>query len=282
MDISVSRLNNRMAVQLPTELPLGLVFVVGDVENVNDYHDPETPVVCYIRDREHYLRCHFTQRIAEEVEVEIGSKIRAGGHLAFDPQSAQYYLLARDVEVLETLPSLAAAQGQRASLTTILQDVKRRAEATSIATAELPPWVKQLAPPDLKSELAIINQDWEVAAEQVLAGLDDSNNNGNNDDENQDIGLSSELLDQLSAAMDSDEDVDLPLHLLPEQDSEDMSDAVIDEMPLDDDNLVTDEDQAVIDTDVFATSNEWMLMGLGFTAGFILALVVAGILYMTF
>ena len=39
MDISVSRLNNRLALQLPTELPLGLVFVVGTVENITWIND---------------------------------------------------------------------------------------------------------------------------------------------------------------------------------------------------------------------------------------------------
>ena len=32
MDISVSHLNRRMALQIPAEFPLGLVFVVGEVE----------------------------------------------------------------------------------------------------------------------------------------------------------------------------------------------------------------------------------------------------------
>ena len=34
MDISVSQLNNRLALQLPPELPLGLVFVTGKVKDL--------------------------------------------------------------------------------------------------------------------------------------------------------------------------------------------------------------------------------------------------------
>ena len=46
MDIPVSRLNKRMALQLPPELPLGLVFVVGNLITQADGGSSTMRVVC--------------------------------------------------------------------------------------------------------------------------------------------------------------------------------------------------------------------------------------------
>ena len=94
MDISVSRLNGRLASKLPPELPLGLVFVIGKVVQ----KDADGFV---LSEEAHQLNC----QLAEEMEVQVGNEVRASGHLMFDPEKLQYYLLARDVEVVTTEPS---------------------------------------------------------------------------------------------------------------------------------------------------------------------------------
>ena len=103
MDISVSHLNNRLALQLPAQLPLGLVFVLGNIEKLvsgdNDgYPYPQFDLV----EKEHRVRCLFSERVVLDVDLQEGNTIRAGGHLIFDPKQADYYLLVRDVETINS------------------------------------------------------------------------------------------------------------------------------------------------------------------------------------
>ena len=148
MDIPVSRLNNRMALQLPAELPLGLVFVVGEVERPHGGGDDDQ-ISFYLSEKGFLLRCRLSERASREARLTEGSRIRAGGHLAFDPQRAEYYLLARDVEIIEeavakapvveTSPGPPAVQsGARVPLAPILADITKRAKAASLTPAALP------------------------------------------------------------------------------------------------------------------------------------------------
>lgn len=148
MDIPVSRLNKRMALQLPAELPLGLVFVVGKVRNLASTEGEGGRPFFYISENEHMLRCQLSERALEGVNINEGDMIRAGGHLAFDTLQADYFLLARDIEILpEHRPS-------RTTLAPILADIKKRSQAASLVPAELPDWVQQIAPPELRGTAA--------------------------------------------------------------------------------------------------------------------------------
>lgn len=163
MDISVSHLNNRLALQLPAELPLGLVFVVGEVENLSlatadsDNGTDEEVVSFDLVEAGYRLRCRAGNRALNGVHLDVGERIRAGGHLSFDTQQASYFLLARDIETVptETIPlPEEAKKGGRTALTPFLADIKRRAEAAQLSPADLPDWVQKIAPVEVQAAVA--------------------------------------------------------------------------------------------------------------------------------
>lgn len=211
-DIPVNHLNSRLALQLPAELPLGLVFVVGCVENLlqssGDNHNNHTKFE--LVEKNHRIQCELSRRAAEESNLTEGTRVRAGGHLAFDSHRARYFLLARDVEQVST-PVIRPTElsGQKTSgkniqhalgrqaLTPILADIKRRAEATHLEEAQLPYWVKKLAPTEVKEELAQLEPTGTVTAvSSTPAPLDNK------------------LLSLLSQAIDSEEEIELTPELL--------------------------------------------------------------------
>lgn len=148
MDIPVSRLNQRMALQLPAELPLGLVFVVGQVESPAGPEAAQNPHSgeFYLRDKGYRLPCRLSERAAAEFRLEEGAMVRAGGHLVFEPVLASYYLLARDIERLDAFRPAAKP------LAAIIADNSRREQAASLTPADLPPWVQRMAPPEVRLE----------------------------------------------------------------------------------------------------------------------------------
>lgn len=225
MDITVSHLNNRLALQLPTELPLGLVFVVGVVENlrrvVPQSEGPTTELELVLFDlleAGHRLRCRLSERTAVEVVVHEGDKIRAGGHLAFDLHQADYYLLARDVAIIEEPPiepEEATPESQpilidkpthpktvgRTALTPVLADIKRRALVSKLAEAKLPEWVQHIAPLEVQEQLKLkkkpIKDEAETAVlnKRLITVLSDAM------DSQGDVELTPEMLDALSPVM---------------------------------------------------------------------------------
>lgn len=212
MDVPVSRLNNRLAVQLPAELPLGLVFVVGHVEqlhqaDVGNSEGKRERTWFDLVEKKYRIRCELSERAAEEVRLGEGMRIRAGGHLVFDAHRANYYLLARDIETVSEAPQAAPlletnghgvthAIGRQA-LTPILADIKRRAEYTHLEEASLPYWVQRLAPPEVKREMGLLEPAPTPTAESpATATMDD------------------DLVSVLSQAMDSDEEVELTAEML--------------------------------------------------------------------
>lgn len=214
MDISVSRLNQRMALQLPAELPLGLVFVVGQIQLPDAAQQTSRPGDFYLGDSEYRLPCRLSKRAAAEVHLGEGDMIRAGGHLVFEPAWASYYLLARDIEHLDGIRPAAKP------LTAIIADNHRREQATSLAPAELPAWVQSMAPPEIRSQQMGQSMgtnltgsepeptaDWEILADAQEAvaypGTEPAL-----------AELSDELIAFLSLAMDSKEDVELTSELL--------------------------------------------------------------------
>lgn len=212
MDIPVSRLNQRMALQLPAELPLGLVFVVGEVQLSaagSSESEGDQPGDFYLEDEGYRLRCRLSERTATEFHPEAGDLIRAGGHLVFEPVLASYYLLARDVERLDGLRPSAKA------LAAIIADSARREQATSLVPAELPTWVKQMAPLEVRSQQADqpladgaaltsshLNGEWELLADTGAAMAFPEAEPALAD-------LSDELIAFLSQAMDSEVEVEI-------------------------------------------------------------------------
>jgi len=197
MNVSVSHLNNRLALQLPAQLPLGLVFVLGEVERLVDEHNGRSIQKRFeLVEKEHQVRCILSERVALEVDVEEGDTIRAGGHLVFDSTRADYYLLVRDVEIVPPQsPSKVTPAVARAEMTAMLADVRKRAESAKMVQSDLPPWVKKMAPAEFREEITDANSDFYVPE-----------SNGSEAETRQ--------LAQLSAAMDSDEDVELTSGLL--------------------------------------------------------------------
>lgn len=217
MDISVSRLNKRMALELPPEFPLGLVFVVGEVKKLaNGKGNAEFIEFC-LSESDHLLNCRLSDRAAGEVILNEGDLIRAGGHLAFEPTRAGYYLLARDIEILSEY------QSSRSALQRIITDKHERVPTTNLVPAEIPSWVEQLAPPEIRAELeerkssaigfeAAAGDVWELYARtdtSMKFSVEESTRTGFNAD----------LIDFLSEAMDDQEDVELTPELLAEFDS---------------------------------------------------------------
>lgn len=207
MDISVSRLNKRMALQLPAEFPLGLVFVVGKVRNLTNADDEGGQPYFYLAENDHMLRCHLSERALEESKLNEGDMIRAGGHLAFDILQADYFLLARDIEVLpEHRPS-------RTTLAPILADIKKRSQAANLVPAELPDWVQQIAPPELQERNSTAESPT-ISPSQVegLATLIEKRPkplNSSYPEKAPREGLTDDLVAFLSEAMDSPDDVEL-------------------------------------------------------------------------
>lgn len=195
MDISVSRLNNRMALRVPTELPLGLVFVVGRVQNLVPAGDE---IQFDLVEAEHIIYCRLPQTVASETLLKEGDMARASGQLVFDPHRAAYILLARDVQIMAEVAS------GRASIMPILSDVRKRAQATTLIRAELPQWVKQLAPPEVQAELGLEPTPQNESVTPLLPSAPPPLTESAPAEP-----LSSEMLAFLSQAMDSESEVEL-------------------------------------------------------------------------
>lgn len=166
MEISVRRLNHRLALQLPKELPLGLVFVSGTVEEVGSVqladvvgHGRLSSIQFYLTEGICRLRCILSPKEAAHTVVQDGEQVRVGGHLMFDPNQASYFLLARDLEkVTETavfeLPSedRETLHQEQKALAAALANVKKRAAVVKEPEADLPEWVQKIAPPEIQRE----------------------------------------------------------------------------------------------------------------------------------
>lgn len=201
MDVTVSHLNNRLALQLPAQLPLGLVFVLGDVDKLWVEEDGRSKSVTFeLEEKGHRVHCRLSPRAAEEFVLQNGDKIRAGGHLAFDSTRAGYFLLVRDIEVVQAQsanPLEMEPIVERSELVSVLAVIEEKPGSSDKAADDLPAWVKELAPPEYQAELKK-GKGGETAVSSRING--DS--------------LNTEQLARLSAAMDSDEDVELTDSLL--------------------------------------------------------------------
>ena len=52
-------------------------------------------------DKVHHVRCERSARAAAEVDLANGDEVRASGHLIFDPYHADYFLLTRDIDLVD-------------------------------------------------------------------------------------------------------------------------------------------------------------------------------------
>lgn len=213
MDISVSQLNHRLALQLPAELPLGLVFVTGTVRNLEsagEVVNGRIPFASFdLEQKGHHLHCKLAPREAERVALRELLEVRLGGHLTFDPRRAAYYLLARDAEVIGGLAErqadplavdLSELVEDQAAFTAALAGIKRRADVSRQSPAEVPIWVQKIAPSEAPESQQIDEAEAEfpaaVAPSPTPPLLDD------------------ELVTYLSALMESEEEVELTPDIL--------------------------------------------------------------------
>ncbi|MCP4419979.1 MAG: exodeoxyribonuclease VII large subunit [Chloroflexi bacterium] len=193
MDISVSHLNGRLAQKLPPELPLGLVFVVGEVAELDNRH-------FVLLEGSHRLSCRAEEEITA---VAVGDEVRVSGHLMFDDRRLQYYLRVGDIERMtqEPLDQLGSDSRELLSandgLLSALAEVKARAAVAPTEPVEgegvLPVWVQKMAPAEANIDVV---QDDKVGH----VGREDELNAG--------------LVTMLSKAMDSDEEMELTPELL--------------------------------------------------------------------
>lgn len=197
MDITVSHLNERMALRVPSELPLGLVFIVGQVEAIRPYPQNPEEVTLQLTDEDHSLPCRLPQQVADEMQLSGDERVRAGGHLVFDKREARYYLLARDIEVL---PSLVRDDEEETTLPPPAVASVQEPEDGHLVAAELPPWVRQLAPPEVQWQLGV-----SPAPAETDIPVDDEV-----------IPLPAALIDYLSQAIDSDQEIELTPSLVHE------------------------------------------------------------------
>lgn len=202
MDISVRHLNNRMALQVPTELPLGLVFIVGRVRNLRE---PETgtgeaveQVAFELVDGQHRLRCTLPQNVVHETLLQAGDRVRVSGQLAFDSHAVRYHLFASDLEILSERPASTPPND-------FLADTQKRAREADVVPADLPPWVRQLAPPEVQLELGLVDE----LPEPQESQMDDDAQVWDRSVSAAPSQMPDEMLAFLSGIIDSDEDTEL-------------------------------------------------------------------------
>src|SRR5262245_44735080 len=217
MDISVSQLNHRLALQLPAELPLGLVFVTGIVRSMEkageEANGRTTPLNFDLEQKGHRLRCKLVQRETVTVLLHEQMEVRLGGHLIFDPRRAEYFLLARDVEVIDAgqedkendplAVDLGELVADEAAFTAALTGIKRRADVSRQSPTSVPIWVQKLAPPELQEELKLDEPEEQEEEAPVLAAVAPAA-----------PVLNEEMVTYLSGLMDSEEDVELTPDIL--------------------------------------------------------------------
>lgn len=202
MDISVRHLNNRMALQVPAELPLGLVFIVGRVRNFRTSETGAGEAVEHahfeLADGDHHLRCTLPRSVAQESLLQEGDRVRVSGQLAFDSHAVRYHLFARDLEILSDRPATSSPHKT-------LADAEIRAKEAGLVPADLPPWVRQLAPPEVQLELGLVDEIPEPEESQI----EDEPDTWGEAPSTAPAEMPEEMLAFLSGVIDSDEDTEL-------------------------------------------------------------------------
>jgi hypothetical protein len=237
MDISVSQLNLRLALQLPAELPLGLVFVSGSVGLIRyGVYGRVDEAVFVLEEGSYHLQCRLERVDVERLHLQEGDEVRLGGHLAFDYYDATYYLRARDIELVDSLVveedpldvDLQNFLAENEELTAVLTGIKRRSVVAANAPGSMPDWVQKIAPPEVQTEFAEgMDEDNQITETAVSATV---------------ITLNNDALSFLSQAMDSDEDVILTPDILAQWVSE-----IVEDNPILDEDIVHPYDPVTAD-----------------------------------
>ncbi|GAB4280875.1 MAG: hypothetical protein Kow0080_34160 [Candidatus Promineifilaceae bacterium] len=214
MDITVDFLNKRLAGKLPTELPLGLVFVVGSVSQiwpdvVGD--NGRFPIHQFeLIEGDYRLRCVIPPEKVGHIEVAVGDKVRAGGHLTFDKWRAAYVLLARDVErVADDLQKVVAEvpDVEQKKFKEALKQVKKRADVVTVKpTEEMPPWVEKLKHAEMDSKPKV-RKETAVSHLPTIEPVPDLPVPGRDN-------ISPEMVEAFSKAVDSDKEIELPPEIM--------------------------------------------------------------------
>lgn len=228
MDISVDFLNKRLAGKLPTELPLGLVFVVGSVNQIwPDVVDDNGrfPIHQFeLIEGDYRLRCVIPPEKVGNIEVAVGDRVRAGGHLTFDKWRAAYVLLARDVErVADDLQKVAAEvpDAEQKKFKEALKQVKKRADAVATEPPEtVPPWVEKLKHVETDSKTKV-RKETAVSHLPTIEPVPDLPVPGRND-------ITPEVVEAFSKAVDSDKEIELPPEIMAKVKPEDSVTASVD------------------------------------------------------
>jgi hypothetical protein len=157
MDMPISQVNIRLFARLPSDTGLGLLFATGTISQIV-YASGERPIQFTLRHAGYALRCKIAPGLEPSFVLQEGQWVRATGHLSFSSQSAQFHLLARDLELLSDVgparlgmaPKRAPALSGQEGVPGWLAEVQRRAGAAGLVTpAEIPEWVHAMAPPEL-------------------------------------------------------------------------------------------------------------------------------------
>jgi hypothetical protein len=158
MDMPISQVNIRLFARLPSDTGLGLLFATGTISQIV-YASGERPIQFTLRHAGYALRCKIAPDLEPSFVLQEGQWVRATGHLSFSSQSAQFHLLARDLELLSDVaparlgmaPKRAPAPAGLEVVPGWLAEVQRRAGAAAdlLAPAEIPEWVQAMAPPEL-------------------------------------------------------------------------------------------------------------------------------------
>jgi hypothetical protein len=158
MDMPISQVNIRLFARLPSDTGLGLLFATGTISQIV-YASGERPIQFTLRHAGYALRCKIAPDLEPSFTIQEGQWVRATGHLSFSSQSAQFHLLARDLELLSDVgparlgmaPKRAPAPPGLEVVPGWLAEVQRRAGAAAdlLAPAEIPDWVRAMAPPEL-------------------------------------------------------------------------------------------------------------------------------------
>jgi hypothetical protein len=149
MDMPISQVNIRLFARLPPDTGLGLLFATGTISQIV-YASGERPIQFTLRHAGYALRCKIAPDLEPSFVMQEGQWVRATGHLSFSSQSAQFHLLARDLELLsDVAPArLGMAPQREQAVPGWLAEVQRRAGAAAdlLAPAEIPEWVRGMAP----------------------------------------------------------------------------------------------------------------------------------------
>lgn len=252
MDISVSHLNNRLSIQLPQELPLGLVFVTGTVSFSDSTvftelvaHGRYKHIHFDLTDDRYRIRCVLVVRAMLDYDVELGSRVRVGGHLRFDSQRADYYLLARDLERLDedVLGEAEEIEADQEEVAALLADIRKRTSKQQIPT-DLPEWVQNLAPESMQQE-ADLSDEPELELSEANSELSEE-------------ASEAALVSSISALLDEVEDIELTPEMIHSmEDDEGVVDtmAIVEDVPAE--TLVRDERQTAV-----SQGPDWLILTL--------------------